>query len=129
MGKKSGSGSGMFNQDHIRELRNNFLVKILNSLMRILDPGWKKFGSWIRDGKNSDLGSGIWNKHPESAALFSRGEWSPVFKYRGVGVCSMNKTGSGHELFVTIVQYMQQVELAAAAQHLHSSHCFRGKIV
>jgi hypothetical protein len=27
--------------------------------MRIRDPGWKKFGSGIRDGKKSDPGSGI----------------------------------------------------------------------
>jgi hypothetical protein len=26
--------------------------------MRIRNPGWKKFGSGIRDGKKSDLGSG-----------------------------------------------------------------------
>ncbi len=41
MGEKSGSGSGMNNPDHFRELRNNFL--------RIWDPGWKKFRSGIRD--------------------------------------------------------------------------------
>jgi hypothetical protein len=34
-----------------------FGVKILNSLMRIRDPGCKKSG--ILDRKNSDLGSGI----------------------------------------------------------------------
>ena len=46
MGKKSGSGSGMNNPDHISEsLKNNFLgLKHLNSLMR------------IRDGKNTDPG-------------------------------------------------------------------------
>ncbi len=32
---------------YFRELRNNFWVKILNSLMRIRDPGWKKFGYGI----------------------------------------------------------------------------------
>jgi hypothetical protein len=48
MGKKSGSGSGIINPDHIcRGHRNNFLgLKYFNSLM------------WIRDGKNSDPGSG-----------------------------------------------------------------------
>jgi hypothetical protein len=43
----------MNNPDHISEIRK----KILG-----WDPGWKKFGSeieGIRDGKNSDLGSGI----------------------------------------------------------------------
>ncbi len=36
-------------------------LKYLNSLMRIRDPvpGWKKFGSGIRNGKKPDLGSGI----------------------------------------------------------------------
>jgi hypothetical protein len=43
MGKKSGSGSGMNNPDHISDsLETIFWVKILNSLMR------------IRDGKSSD---------------------------------------------------------------------------
>jgi hypothetical protein len=61
MGKKSGSGSGMNNPDHISEsLEPAFwVIKILNSLMRIRDPEWKKFGCGIRDGKNSDPGSGI----------------------------------------------------------------------
>jgi hypothetical protein len=55
MGKKSGSGSGMNNAEHISgSLETIFWVKIpvLNSLMRIRDgkksdPGWKKFGSGI----------------------------------------------------------------------------------
>jgi hypothetical protein len=46
MGKKSLSGSGMNIPDHIREL-----------IETIRDPGWK----------NSDLGSGIRDKHPRSA--------------------------------------------------------------
>jgi hypothetical protein len=44
MGKKTGSGSGMNNPDHISKgLETNFLwVKIhINYLMRIRDPGWK----------------------------------------------------------------------------------------
>jgi hypothetical protein len=28
------------------------------------DPGWKKFGSGILDGKKSDLGSGITSRYP-----------------------------------------------------------------
>jgi hypothetical protein len=45
MGKKSGSGSGMNNPDHIPEsLETIFWVKILKNFMG------------IRDGKNSDLG-------------------------------------------------------------------------
>ncbi len=50
MGKKSGSGSKMNNPDYISErLETLFWIKILkNSLMRIRDLGWKKFGSGIR---------------------------------------------------------------------------------
>jgi hypothetical protein len=67
MGKKSGSGSGMNNPDNISEsLKNNiFWFKILNFFdvdpgsrmekIRILDPGWKKVGSGIRDEKKSTL--------------------------------------------------------------------------
>jgi hypothetical protein len=32
-------------------------LKYLNSLIRIRDPGWRQFGSGIRDGKKSDPGS------------------------------------------------------------------------
>jgi hypothetical protein len=64
MGKKQdldpGSGSGMNNPEHISgSLETFFGFKYLNSLMRIRDPGWQKFVSGIRDGKNSDLG---WQK-------------------------------------------------------------------
>jgi hypothetical protein len=48
MGKKSGSGSGMNNPNHISEsLESIFWVNILDA-----DPGWngiEKFGSGIRD--------------------------------------------------------------------------------
>jgi hypothetical protein len=48
MGKKSKSGSGMNNPDHIAEsLETIFCVKYLNSLMLIRDLGWKKFGFGI----------------------------------------------------------------------------------
>jgi hypothetical protein len=58
MVKKAGSGSGMNNPGHISEsLETIFGLKYLNSLMRIRDPGWKKFGSGIRD------------KHPGFATL------------------------------------------------------------
>jgi hypothetical protein len=69
MGKKSGSGSGMNNQDHIFEsLETNFLgytvLKFFDAdqgsgteKIWIRDPGWKKFGSGIR------------YKHPGSATL------------------------------------------------------------
>ncbi len=51
MGKKSGSGSGIQIRDeklrfYFLVLRKHFLgLKYLNSLMRIRDPGWKKFRS------------------------------------------------------------------------------------
>jgi hypothetical protein len=57
MGKKSESGSGMNNPDHVseREFRNNF--KFFAA-----DPGWKKFGSRIRikhpGPQHSSCGSG-----------------------------------------------------------------------
>jgi hypothetical protein len=58
MGKKSGSGSGMNNQDHLRDFKNQcFGVKILKFFDE--DPGWRQFGSGIRDRKKSDPGSGI----------------------------------------------------------------------
>ncbi len=51
MGKKSGSGSGIRDEQpgsYFLELRNQFFgLKYLNSLMRIRDPGWKKVGSGI----------------------------------------------------------------------------------
>ncbi len=44
--------------DHISEsLKTIFGLKYLNSLMRLRDPGWKKFGSGIQD------------QHPGSATL------------------------------------------------------------
>jgi hypothetical protein len=50
------SGSGMNNKDHISEsLETIFWVRILKFFDA--DPGWKKFGSGIRD------------KHPGSATL------------------------------------------------------------
>jgi hypothetical protein len=59
-GRKSASGSGMNNPDHIFRARKIFLLfwglKYINSLMRIRDPGWRPFGSGIRDGKKSDPG-------------------------------------------------------------------------
>ncbi len=54
-----GSRSGMNNPDHISDsLETIFFVKIqyLNSLMDPC-PGWKKFGSWIRDPGWKKFGS------------------------------------------------------------------------
>jgi hypothetical protein len=55
MGKKSGSGSGMNDPDHI-----SWRLKYLNSSIE----------SGIRDERNSDPGwkkvrSGIWDEHPD----------------------------------------------------------------
>ncbi len=68
MGKKSGSGSGMNNPDHISDsFETIFWVKILkffdadpggSGIFLIRDPGWEKFR--IRD------------KHPGSATLILR---------------------------------------------------------
>jgi hypothetical protein len=69
MGRKSASGSGIrFEQlgSYFLELRNHFfgffLVKYLNSLMRIRDPGWRQLGSGIEKSRIRD-------KHPGSATL------------------------------------------------------------
>jgi hypothetical protein len=58
MGKKLGSGSGMNNPDHISEsLETIFWVKILKFFDA--DPGSGMEKIRIRDGRNSDPGSGI----------------------------------------------------------------------
>jgi hypothetical protein len=55
MGKKSGSGSGMNNPDHISEsLKTIFWVKILKFFDVDLGSGVEKIR--IRDGKKSDPG-------------------------------------------------------------------------
>jgi hypothetical protein len=53
-GKKSGSGSGMNNPDHISECLETgyFGLKYFNPLRQIRDPEWQELGSGIRDGKN-----------------------------------------------------------------------------
>ncbi len=64
----------MNNQDLIsKELRNNFSVKNLNSLIRIWDPGWKKkIGSGMKKIRIRD-------KHPGSATrIKSAGSAVPV---------------------------------------------------
>jgi hypothetical protein len=53
----------MNNPDHISEsLETIFWVEILKFF--VADPGWEKFESGIRDGKNWDPGSEIRDKHP-----------------------------------------------------------------
>jgi hypothetical protein len=65
MGKKSGSGSGINNPDRISI--TIFWVNILKFFDA--DPGRKTFGSGIRDGKNSDLGSAINIPDPQHRLL------------------------------------------------------------
>jgi hypothetical protein len=78
-GRKSASGSGTRDEQpesYFLELRNHFSLfwglKYLNSLMRIRDPGWKQFGSGIRDGRKSASGSGIRDERPGSYFLEHR---------------------------------------------------------
>jgi hypothetical protein len=78
MGKKSGSGSGIRDEQprsYFLELRNHFFgLKYLNSLVRIRDSGWEQFGSGIRDGKKSDTGSGINIPDPQHCVI-DRWRW------------------------------------------------------
>ncbi len=63
MGKKSGSGSGMNNPDHIsKRLETIFWVKILKFFNA--DSGWKKFRSGIKKSRIRD-------NHPGYATLSS----------------------------------------------------------
>jgi hypothetical protein len=62
MGKKSGSGSGIRirneqTRSHFRELRNNFLGKILKFCDA--DPGWEKFGTKMEKIRIRDPEFGI----------------------------------------------------------------------
>jgi hypothetical protein len=59
-------------------------LRYFNSLMRVRDLGLKKFGSGIRDGKNSDPVSGInipdpqhWAKHKGKKKRKKGQKWSP----------------------------------------------------
>jgi hypothetical protein len=71
--KSKGSGSRIRDEQpgsYFLALRNHFFgLKYLNSLVRIRDPGWKQFGSGIRDEKKSDPSFGSRDKHPGSATL------------------------------------------------------------
>jgi hypothetical protein len=63
MGKKSGSGSGIRDEQpgsYFLELRNHFWVKILKFFDA--DPEWKQFGSGMEKSRIRD-------KHPGSATL------------------------------------------------------------
>ncbi len=71
MGKKSGYRSGINNPDHISESLETICgVKILKFL--VADPGSGMEKIRIRDGKNSNPGSGI--KHPGSATLIENAD-------------------------------------------------------
>jgi hypothetical protein len=77
-GRKSASGSEIRDEQpgsYFLELRNHyfaFLGSKYYSLMRIRDPGWRHFGSGIRDGKIR-----IRDKHPGSATLLETDENEP----------------------------------------------------
>jgi hypothetical protein len=86
MGRKSASGSGIRDEQpgsYFLELRNLFFLfffwglKYLNSLMRIRDPGWRQFGSGIREGKKSDPGSGINIPDPQHWFYYNK-TWQPT---------------------------------------------------
>jgi len=53
-------------------------LKYLNSLMRIRDPGWRQFGSGIRDGKK--VGSGI-------KILCSDPNWARIWNTDPINTC------------------------------------------
>jgi hypothetical protein len=72
MGKKSVSGSGMNNPDHISEsLETIFGVKIHKFFDADPGSGIKKFGSAIHIEKKSDPGSGINTPDPQHCATYS----------------------------------------------------------
>jgi hypothetical protein len=64
MGRKSASGSGMNNPDHIFSYKPFFFVKILKFLMRIRDPGWRQFESRMEKSRIRDNNTdGISTEH------------------------------------------------------------------
>ncbi len=84
-GKKK-SGSGISIPDHFSEsLETVFWVKFFDADRNLFDPG-----SGIGHGKNSDLGSGIRDKHPGSATLITQNGCAALniylfIQYRFVG--------------------------------------------
>jgi hypothetical protein len=75
-------------------------LKYLNSL-RIRDPGWRQFGSGIRDGKKSD--PGIRDKHPGSATLICLAPFSLLFHYLFSAIYSL-KSGTGTRYLLKAIQ-------------------------
>jgi hypothetical protein len=77
MGKKSGSGSGIRDEQpgsYFLEFRNHFVgLKYLNYLMRIRDLGWKQFGSGMEK-----VGSGIRISIPDPQHWGNIKGWSVV---------------------------------------------------
>jgi hypothetical protein len=70
MGKKSRSGSGMSNPNHISEnLETIFRVKILEILDTDQDPGSGIFLTLDLGSGMDKFGTGIRDKHPGSATL------------------------------------------------------------
>jgi hypothetical protein len=59
--RKSASGSGIRDEQpgsYFLELRNHFVAFLGVKILKFFDedPGWRQFGSGIRDGKKSDPG-------------------------------------------------------------------------
>ena len=72
-GRKSAYGSGIRDEQprsYFLQLRNHFFAFLGVKILKLFDedPGWRHFGSGIRDGKKSDPGSGINN--PDSQHWF-----------------------------------------------------------
>jgi hypothetical protein len=73
MGRKPASGSGIRGEQpgsYFLELRNHFVGFFWVEILKFFDadPGWRQFGSGIRDGKKSDPGSGINISDPKHCA-------------------------------------------------------------
>jgi hypothetical protein len=61
MGRKSASGSGIRDEQpgsYFLELKKHFFGFFRVKIYKLFDadPGWRQFGSGIRDGKKSDPG-------------------------------------------------------------------------
>ncbi len=61
--------------------------------MRIRDPGWRKLGSGIRDGKKSDPGSGINIPDPQHCQHIKI-QWEQCY---GSGSRTVGLTGSAED--------------------------------
>jgi hypothetical protein len=121
MGKKSGSGIRIrYGQpgSYFREPRKIVWVKILKFFDA--DPGWKKFGSGIRDGKNSDLGSGI-GTHPGYPTLVVGGG-ACLYSEKNIAVVSggVCVPCAGHRLERVLPQLLPHTPGLAGSWHRYN---------